>query len=1047
MKKLVEWSVNRPALANILMVFLLAGGGWLAVGSQREVLPEFSLDRIMVSVVYKGASAEEIEESICVKIEEEVAGVEGVKKITSEARENLGTVTVELRDGADIQKALDDVKNEVDQIDTFPDDAETPVIVELKQTRSVIKVSVLGDVSEKVLTSEAERVRDDLLRLPGISQVDLAGDREHEILIEVSEATLRKFGLTLQQIAGIIQRNSLDLPGGTLEGKSGKILVRTKGRLYEADQFEQIQILTDEQGRVRRLGEIAEITETFEDIDLQPRMEGKPAIIVNVGKTSEEDALEIADNVKAYVKKQNKLLPPGIRLAVWADDSIVIRSRLELLTTNALQGLALVFVILSLFLRLRLAFWVALGIPISILGSFVFLEPTDFTLNMITMFSFIVVLGVVVDDAIVIGENVYSKASSGVPPVRAAVDGTVELAYPVINAVATTIVAFAPMLFVAGTMGKLMHVFPVAIIAVLLVSLFEVFIILPSHLAHMKASEDLTRRWSVFSVAERIRGWFDVRLHRFIDGPYTSTVETVMRYRYVFCAAVIAVWVLSIGLVASGRVLFVIFPKMDSDTLSAKIQFPEGTSFATTLRAIDTLEKSAAALNDRFPTKEDKPIVEYIVSLAGQELVGNEQGSHTADVIVQLLPSEERGIPSAELAAAWRDTVGGIADAQALTFSTELPGAPRPGGEPIEIHLLGDDPKALRTASALLRQKLATFEGVQDIQDSYRPSKPEMRLALNEEARQLGITLSDLASQVRANLWGVEALVIQRGRNEVTVRVRYPERGKAEPGDLERMKILTPDGRELPFLQAARVTRYRGASVVNRIHRQRAVTVTADVDEQRANADMIVARLSQSILKEIPNNIPGVSVLVEGQKKEAAQSLGSLVKGFIVAVLLIYVLLVNQFRTYTTPLVVMAAIPFSIIGVIVGHIIFGMSLTLFSMFGVLALAGIVVNDSLLLVHTMSAEIERGKSLQEALSIAGRSRFRQIILTSLSTMAGLTPILAETSFQAQFLKPMTVAVVFGLLFATFLILLFVPALMVIRDDILNALHTHNKRIET
>jgi multidrug efflux pump subunit AcrB len=1036
MKNLIEWSVQRPALANILMVFLLGFGTYQAFHTQREILPEFSLDLIQSTVVYPGASAEEIEESICVKIEEEIAGLEGIKKITSTSREGMGTVVAELYEDADTRKVLDDVKNEIDQIDTFPADAEDPIVVEVTRKIPVINISVFGDVSEKSLVATAEQVRDDLLETPGISQVELIGARDHEILVETSESTLREYGLTLEQIAERIRSNVLDLPGGTLESESGKILVRTKGRLYTADEFRDLIIISQPDGTVRRLGEIARVSDTFEDEDVQPRMNGKRAIVVKVDKTPEEDALAIADQVRAYTASKNRSLPASIRLTTWADGSVPIRDRLELLTSNAVQGLALVFIILALFLRLRLAFWVALGIPISILGAFAFLGLTDFTLNMLTMFSFIVVLGVVVDDAIVIGENVFTHSSRGVPQRDAAVNGAAELAYPVINSIATTIVAFAPMLFVAGSMGKLMRIFPVAIIAVLLVSLFEAFMILPAHLAHMKSKEDMRSRWNPLAAAERGRSRFDAWLQSFIDKRFEPAIRAVASRRYIFSAAMVAMLVVSVGLVASGRLPFVLFPKMDSDTLSVKLVFPQGTPMETTLGAVKRLERAVAKLEERYPREDNANLVTNVFSIVGRPLFGTEQGSHVAEMLVELLPSQDRGIPSYELARTWRELTGDIPDALALTYSSELQGGPRPGGMPVEIQLLGPDLSVSRSAAAALQDHLRTFEGVYDVQDSYRPSKQEFRLSLKPGARQLGISLQELARQVRANLWGYEALIIQRGRDEVTVRVQYPERGRAEPGDLERMKIRTADGRELPFRQVASVDLHRGPATIDRIHRKRAVTVTADVDENKANAAQIVARIEQTYFDTLQREHPGVTILVEGQKKETAESVGSLRYGFIVAVLMIYVLLVNQFRTYTLPLVVMTAIPFSVIGVIVGHFLMGLDLTLLSLFGVLALAGIVVNDSLLLVHAATAAEEQGHSLDEALVAAGRSRFRQVILTSLSTIGGLTPILSEQSFQAQFLKPMTVSVVFGLIVATGLVLLFVPALMMIRRDILN-----------
>lgn len=1038
MRSVIEWSVRRPVLANILMVFLLVVGALTAYHTRRETLPEFSLDVIQVSVEYKGASAEEIEEAICVKIEEQITGIKGIKKITSRAVESLGVVTAELKEDTDARKALDDIRNEVDQIDTFPKDAERPITVELTLKRPVIKVSVYGDVSEKVLTETAKEVRDDLLAMPGISQVELFGDREYEVLVEISEGNLKKYGLTLSGVADLIKRNSLDMPGGNLDTAGGEILLRTKGQRYHADEFADIVVLSEREGAVIRLGAIAALTDTFEDKDLRPRMDGKPAIVVNVDKTSEEDALVIAEKVKEYVRERNASLPPSVRLKVWSDDSLVIRSRLDLLTTNALQGLALVFLILALFLKLRLAFWVAMGIPISVIGAFVFLGQLDFTLNMITMFSFIVVLGVVVDDAIVIGENVFTKMTEGRSAIDAAVIGASEIAYPVINSVVTTIVAFSPMFFVAGRMGKLIQFFPVAIVVVLVVSLFEAFVILPSHLAHMKTKETSTTPWSLFTIFERIRLRVDGRLQRFISERFAPVMDLVIRHRYVFTASIMALLILSVGLVASGRMGFVLFPKMDSDFLSVSVTFPAGTSIETTQEAVERLEKAVGVMADKYERADGRSVVLRTFSIAGDTLGEVDSGSHVAEMIVELMPSEERGLSSAELVSDWRQLTGEIPDALALTFSNDLPNSPKPGGTPIEVQLLGTDMNQLLAAANAVKRKLAGFDGVEDIQDSYRPAKREYRLSLKKGARQLGLTLTDLAQQTRANFWGDEAVKVQRGRDEVTVRVRYPEHGRTATGDLENMKVRTPDNKEIPFSQVAKVTEYQGPAIIERVHRKRAITVTADIDEDKANAAQIMKSLSTDFFPDLKHTYPGIKILLEGQQRETEESMGTLKTGFLVALGIIYVLLVLQFGTYTHPLVVMVAIPFSLIGVIVGHLLFRIDLTLFSMLGVVALAGIVINDSLLLVHTANSEIDRGKSLREALLSAGKSRFRQVLLTSISTMAGLTPILAETSFQAQFLKPMTVSVVFGLLFSTILVLLFIPSLVMIREDVMDLL---------
>lgn len=1039
MKKIIEWSVGRPVVANLLMLFLLLVGGYCAVNMRKEMFPEFSLDRVEVSVIYKGASVEEIEESICTKIEEKITGIEGVKKVTSTAIEGKGTVIAELESYANVNRVLNDIKNQVDQIDTFPTESERPLTVELIVKRPVIKVAVYGDMSETVLTAIADEVKRDLLAMPGITQAVLFGNREYEISIEIPESNLRKYGLTLTQVAEIVKQNSLDLPGGTLRAESGKVLIRTKGQRYTAKEFEDLPIISRVDGTLVRLNRIATISDTFEEVDIQARMNGEPAVIVRIEKTSKQDAVEIADKVKRYVEEKKRELPSTVHLAVWDDDSRLIESRLDLLTRNALQGLALVLVILALFLRLRVAFWVAMGIPISMMGAFYFLTLFDYTINMISMFSFIVVLGIVVDDAIVIGENVYSKMMLGGDSISATVDGTAEVAAPVINSVATTLVAFGPMLFVAGTMGKFMKVFPIAIMTVLVVSLLEALLILPAHLAHMKRQEPATGRWNPLRLLEKLRSTIDRGQQQFVERFLVPFAVWSIRERYVFLASIAAILIFCWGIVAGGRLAFVFFPKVDSDRLSARLILPEGTSLKTTEDAVKKIEKSAREMASRYHRKDGQSVIRNMFSIVGDQLpIGVDRsatkGSHAADVIVELLPVEERNVSSSELVSVWRELVGEIPDALSLTFSS-TGGGPSPGGKPIEIILLGDRMDRLLEASEKLKGELARFEGVQDVEDSYRPGKKELRISLKEGARQLGISLADMARQIRANFWGEEPSKIQRGTNEVIIRVRYPEAGRASRYDLEMMRVRTADNKAVPFGQVVEIEEYQGPSNIVRRYGRRSITVSADVDESRANAREIVNKLSGGFLNELKQSFPGVGVVLEGQQKETVESMSSLFKGLIVALFLIYILLANMFRTYTQPLIIMTAIPFAFIGIILGHLAFGMDITILSMFGVLALTGIVVNDSLLLLEASNREIDRGLTLSEALIAGIRDRFRQIILTTLSTAAGLLPLLMETSFQAQFLKPMAITVVFGLVTSTVLILLLVPCLAVIREDVL------------
>jgi HAE1 family hydrophobic/amphiphilic exporter-1 len=1040
MRSIIEWSVRRPVVANLMMIFLLVVGTYCAWTMRREIFPEFSLDRVQVSVVYKGASVEEIEESICSKIEEEITGVEGIKKITSTSVEGKGVVTAELESSVNVNRVLNDVKNMVDQIDTFPVESERPLTVELIAKVPVIKVAVYGDVSEHVLTSVAEYIKAEILALPNVSQVELVGAREHEVSIEIPESNLRRYGLTLTQVADLIKKNTLDLPGGSIRAEAGQLLLRTKGRRYYANEFEDLEVVSRLDGTTVPLRRIAKITDTFEEVDLQARMDGKPAVVVRVDKTSKQDAVKIAEAIRKYVKEKSRELPDTLKLAVWDDSSVFIKSRLDLMIRNGRSGLILVLIILALFLRLRLAFWVAMGIPISILGSFVFLTAYDYTLNMISMYAFIVVLGIVVDDAIVVGENVYSKMAEGQEPIPATVNGAMEIAYPVVNAVATTIVAFAPMLFVAGTMGKFMRVFPIAIIAVLLVSLFEVFVILPAHLAHMKRSEDKSSKWNPFLWAEWVRIRVQTGLDRFVNNLFIPFMRLTLRHRYVFTAGALSLLILCFGLIAGGRIAFVFFPKVDSDRISAQLTMPDGTSFSRTQAEVKKIERAAWEMARKYEDGSGTSVITHMFALIGEPLrpdLSQDKGSHIAEITIELKDSEHRKTSSAVLTNTWRELTGPVPGALSLIFSSDARGH-RPGGKPIEIVLLGERQDQLLQAADRLKKALGHYEGVEDVQDSYRAGKPELQFSLKEGARQLGVSLVDIARQVRANFWGEEALKVQRGRNEVTIRVRYPEHERESRGSLDNMKILTAQGKEIPFQHVAEVSEYQGPSNIHRKYGKRAITVTSDIDEDKTNAGDILAKMSESVFPKLKRELPGIDIILEGQEQERADSVQSLFKGLVVALFLIYMLLVNMFRTYTHPIIIMTAIPFSFIGIVLGHLLFGMDFTILSMFGVLALAGVVVNDSLLLIEASNRSLERGNNLAGALEEGARNRFRQIILTSLSTTAGLTPLLMETSFQAQFLKPMTITVVFGLMAATFLILLLVPALTMIRADILTAM---------
>jgi multidrug efflux pump subunit AcrB len=1038
MRRLITAAVHNPVAVNLLMMVLIIGGGWSALTLNRETLPQLSFDIIQVSVRFEGATPAEVEEGVVVKVEEAISGIEGIRKIFSNSYEGLGLVWAELKPEADNRKVMDEIKDEVAKIDTFPEEADDPHFVELARRQQVINIAVFGTQPERVLKEVAGRIRDDLLATPAISQVELYGTRDYEISIEVSEATLQRYGLTFDQVRDIVRRSSLDLPAGDLKTPTQDIVVRTAGQRYTGAEFAAIPLIVRPNGTVLTLGEVARVIDGFEEADRLGRFNGQPGVLVSVFKTNDEDALAIAETVRNYVAAQKPHLPPGLSLSVWADTSRIIKGRLRLLTNNGLIGLVLVLLCLWLFMNLRLAFWVAAGLPVAFMGAFWFLDMHGSTLNMITMFACIMALGILVDDAIVVGENVYSHWRRGKHPIQAAIDGTHEVAIPVISAVMTTIVAFLPLFLMEGILGKFIAVLPVAMVAALLTSLLESLLIMPSHLAHslpVSEKSPQRRRWW----GHRMRQGIDAAVSWCIERGYYPLLQRAVELRLVVIAAALAILMLMLGLVLGGHVNFFLFPKTDADMILARVTMPPGTPLAQTLRVTARLEAAAQKLNQYFHVEGSagEKVVQRVMTVAGiQSGFNPEIGSHAGEVTLELLPAERRGISSNAILAKWRELSGEIPDALSLTFGTpEM----APGGAPIEVRLISDSFADLRQAADRVKAELATYPGVLDIQDDFRPGKMELQLALKPAGRALGLTLADLARQVRQGLFGAEAVRLQRGRDEVKVMIRYPAAERRALGDLEHIRIRTPSGQRVPFTEVATATMKRGYAVIKHSDRHRVVAVTADVDTTVANAEKILADLRTRFMPQLLATYEGMRYSFEGQHYETQRSVRSLYRGFVLALLLIYAILATVFRSYVQPFIVMSAIPFGLIGAVLGHIAMGRDLTMMSLFGLVALSGVVVNDSLVLLDFINRAIRRGTPIVQAVLMGGQARFRAIILTSLTTVAGLLPILAEKSFQAQFLIPMAISISFGLMFATFLTLFLVPALYLLLNDVSCLLH--------
>ena len=1042
MKNIIRWFILNTVAANLLMVFIIIAGIFTLSRLRMEVFPDITIPIINVSVVYPGASPEDIEESICVKVEEQVQGINGLKRITSSSNEGYGSINIEVENGYDIDEVKDEVKSQVDAITSFPDDAEKPTIRSFDGQPEVITIAVHGHVDEASLLNIAEKVRDEVSELPNITQTRL-GKKPREISIEISENTLQKYGISFDYVANKIRTSSMDVPGGAIETYDGEILIRSKGQAYTGEEFGIIPVLSLADGSTVFLRDIAEIVDGFQDVEYDIKFNSEPALLIRVYRTGEQNALDIADAVHGYIKKKNPVMPPGVSLTTMKDESVILRGRIELLTENAYLGLGLVLIVLALFLKPKLAAWVSLGIPISFMGGFWLLPLFDVSINMISLFTFILVLGIVVDDAIVVGENIHIYLKRGLSGVDAALEGAYQVAKPVIFAVLTTMVTFSPMILVEGALGKIWKIIPVVTILVLMFSLIESLTILPAHLAHMKINEAKKKNrfsqwWSDIQMG--IHNW----LQGFIKNKYTPVLELALKNRGNTVAIAISIFILTVGLVASGFIRFNFFPPLEADIVIAGVEYPEGTPVSLTKVGLDQIEKSAYKLKDSLEVlyPENKIFIN-MVSTAGDQPIKTQSargpgnldatffGSHLAECVIELAPGEERPISTVEISKIWRELTGPIPGVKQVTFDSDL----FTTGAPIEIQLSSVNREDLKAVTNSLKDKLQTYAGVFDIKDSFSAGKDEIKLNLLPEAQNYGITMASLARQVRQAFYGDEVQRVQRGRDEVKVFLRYPKDERVSLNNLEQMNVRVGNNVEVPLGQVAQGELSSGYSTITRTDRKRSISITADVDLSEANANEILAKFETEHIAPILLDYPSVNYSFEGEQREQRDTLSSLFKNFALALFVVYVLLAIPFKSYLQPLIIMSAIPFGFTGAVIGHIIMGMNLAVLSIIGIVALSGVVVNDSLVMVDFINRyKREDGKTSLEAALAAGPRRFRPILLTSITTFVGLFPLLIEKSVQAQFLIPMAISLAYGVLFATLITLILVPTSYLIIEDI-------------
>ena len=1020
---MIRYFATHPTAANLLMVGLIAIGLVAMPAVKRETFPDIPARQVEARVVYPGAAAEDVEGAICRRIEDVIDTVAEVDETRCEAREGVAIARIEMREGGDIDTFLDDVKTEVEAIDTFPDQAEAPVIRLLERTDLVATVAITGPMSLPDLKAFAEAVKDRLLRIAGVSKVTLEGFSDHQIRIEVSAATLRQFGLSIEALADTVAGQSVDLPAGAVETRDSTVLLRFADERRTPRQFEDLVVLAAPSGAEVRLGDIATITDRFKLDEAKNLFNGRRAASLIVEKAKGDDTLDVVDALKAFIEDELARAPPDVAIALTRDISSIVRDRLNMLLRNGAQGLLLVFLTMWLFFSFRFSFWVAAGLPVSFLGTIALMAVFGYSFDMISMVGLLIAVGLLMDDAIVLSENIAVHMKQGKPALEAAIEGSREVAPGVIMSFLTTICIFGGLAFMKGHLGDVLKVLPVVLVATLVVSLVEAFLILPHHLRHA-LRRDAAKEPPAF------RRRFDAAIDWTREAVVGRIVDWAVDWRYLAVGLVIAVLLASVAMLAGGAIKFRAFPELEGNVLEVRILLPQGTPLRRTEEVVARIQAALERVEAAFPQPGGQPLVRNVGIRYAKNIDAFESGPHVATVLVDLLHSERRLGTVDEILGRWRAEVGTLPDVLAIKFTRPRLG---PAGRAIEVRLLGDELGRIKAASLELQAWLGSFAGVHDLFDDLRPGKPEIRLRLRQGASVLGFTAAGIATQLRAAFQGKTAGEIQVASEPYEVRLRLAGTDRDSLADLDDFVITAPNGSQVPLSMVADLEAGRGWGRIHRIDGRRAVTIQGEVDTARANADEIVAETRRRFLPELARRFPDVRVVFRGQARESARTGASLLRNFGLGALGIFLLLSFQFRSYFEPLVVMLAMPLGLIGAIWGHALMGLDLSMPSVVGLASLSGVVVNDSILLVEFIKRHRRAGKAVPDAARLAARQRFRAIALTSLTTVAGLTPLLAETSLQAQVLIPLVTSLAFGLTSGTLLVLVVVPALYVILDD--------------
>ena len=1026
---MIAWFSSNGIAANLLMLFIIAAGIASVFFIRIQIFPDFETRMIQTSMAYPGAAPEEVELAIVVPIEEAIQGLSGINRIRSTARESSGTVMLEIAAGYDVVELLNEVKSRIDRISTFPDGVERPVVREIEMVQPVLNVSVYGNLDDRAMKLLAQKIRDDIMLLPEVSQASIQGERAFEIAIEVSENDLRKYGLTMSQIANAIRASSIDVPGGAIRTEAGRIQLRTQEQVYTGAEYGDIVLRTNADGSRLLVKDIATVTDGFVETENFSRFDGKRSLTLQILSTPEQNVLDIEQAVGRYIEQQRGTFPAGVSVDSWGNTAFYLKGQLNMMLGNLAMGAFLVFFILTSFLRLKIAIWVMIGIPVSFFGALWLMPmgPYPVDINMISLFGLILVLGIVVDDAIITAESVHSEVTSNGHSLDNVITGVKRVSVPATFGVLTTIAAFAPMLLVGGQVAPFFEAIGMVVILCLLFSLIESKLILPAHLAHSKIS---TKSRNKSSPLEKYQEWVASGLTRFIHNIYKPALLKTLANRYATVALFLSALIVGAGIIIGGLVRFEFFPNIPSDFIQAELNMNDGASYEARNAALSRMEQAVLTLNEEYP--DENPVDHVMVFTSGDS---------GGMLVVELTKNEDRSVLATEIEQRWRERTGDVAGAREVRFYSSTSAG---GGSAINLQLMGANYQQLEQAAADLEQKLGEYAGVFDVTNSFSKGGEEIKLRIKPEAEQLGLNANALGSQVRQAFYGEEAQRILRGRDEIKVMVRYPEAERKSIANLENMRIRTASGDEVPFSEVAEVDVGEGFSAITRIDRQRTVSVTADIDSQVAQSSAVIRDVIDNYIPQLLQTYPDVNFGLGGASQEQAELIQRIALFFMAAMFLIYALLAIPLRSYIQPLIVMAVIPFGMIGALIGHIVFGTTVSMMSLFGLVALSGVIVNDSLIMVDFVNRGRNEGLGLVEAVVESGTSRFRAILLTTLTTFLGLLPIMFEDSMQAQLVIPMTLSLGFGILFGTGLTLFMIPSLYLILDDFTRFLRGKKQR---